>query len=252
MSSKFQTILLIGIALVVVMLLLRPQQPQQTQQVPSIQELQITQPEERSVVVSGDGEIKVAPDTADFNIKIKTDDKELTVAKENNAAVTQKVMAVLKEKGIPEEDIYVDLLRVQADSVGTRIYRYYVNNLIKVTARDLVQFEPLLTALQEIGDIEIVGMVFKISKITNYEEQALQMAVGAAQEKAQAIARKMGLEIGKIITIQETYRDNSGDYITFDTFILNNPDSGYGYNNASNALSEITIRVKVTVTFELK
>ena len=248
MPSKFQTFLLIVIAFVVVMLYMR--RPEK--QIPIVQDIQVTQPENRSITVSSEGVVTTTPDTADFQVIIDTDDIELAVARENNTSLTQDAMTILEENGIPKEDIHVDFLRVRVDATNKRIYRYIVNNLIKVTVHDLDQLEPILTALQERGDIEISRITFSVSRMSQYEEQALQLAVGAAQEKAKAITRKMGLQIGKAITIQQLSNPYSStkSYSTYDVTGL---DAGYIYDNLTAVrFTEITVIVQVSVAFELK
>jgi uncharacterized protein YggE len=112
--------------------------------------------------------------------------------------------------------------------------------------------EPVLTSLQEKTDIRIAELNFSLSQINHYEEQALQLAVEAAQEKAQAISRKMGLQIGKAITIEQISAVNS-PYVPYGTYLISGTDGGYIYDNLlAVTFSEITIKVQVSVAFEIK
>ena len=248
MSSKFQTALLIGITFVVVMLYMR--RPEK--QIPIVQDIQVTQPENKSITVSSEGVVTTIPDTVEFQIIIDTEDKELAIAREKNSELTQAAMTILKENEIPEEDIDTDFLRVRVDRTSNRIYRYIINNLIKVTIHDLDRLEPLLTALQQNGDIQISQITFSVSQMSRIEEQALQLAIGAAQEKAKAITRTMGLEIGKVITVQQLSSPYSStrSYSTYDVTGL---DAGYIYDNLTAVrFTEVEVTVQVSVTFELK
>lgn len=254
MSSKFQTALLIGIAFVVVMLYMR--RPEK--QIPIVQDIEVTQPENRTIKVNSEGVVRVLPDTADIVILIETKNKELAVAKESNVTLTQKAMTLLAENGVPEDNVQVGFLRVKVYSTDVGIYGYVVSNPINITVHNLSNLESLLTALQKADeDIKISQVSLSISQINHYEEQALQIAIDSAQEKAKAITRKMGLQIGKAITIEQISPANSGDVpnSTFFSNIItaNNLYDNYIYDDVLYvAFTEVAIKVQVTVTFELK
>ncbi len=246
MSSKFQNVMLIGIAVVVIALFLR--RPEK--QIPIVQDIQITQPENSFIKINSEGVVQVAPDTAEVEIVITTEELALAEAKQKNEELTEEAIRILKEYQIQDKDINGDFLRVQVNAGVTQIYNHTVSNVIEVTIHDLSLLEPVLTSLQQDGKaaLKISKVTFSLSRINQYEEQALQLAVDAAQEKAKAMSRKLGRQLGNVITIeQSTFNSSSLDSGTF-TWM-----PGYRQDTLlSIAFTEITIRVYVTVKFELE
>jgi uncharacterized protein YggE len=238
--------MLIGIAVVVIALFLR--QPEK--QIPIVQDIQVTQPKQRNITVTGLGEVPVKPDTVEFIIHIETNEKELDRAKDENSKIEKKVMALLNKYAIPENDIKVDLLRVKPGLAGQLIYNYVADKSIRVSLHDLNMVEPLFIELQAMTTIKVSDITVSATNIVSYQEQALQNAYAVAEQKAKAVGRTMGVEIGKAISIQE-YSDN---------YLYNTGSFNVGSLDAENvfenmkafALTEIIFTVKVTVEFEIK
>ena len=249
MSQKIQFFLVICIAVAIGFLIFTIRQPQ----APIVQDIQITQPEKRSITVVGTGEMKVKPDTVEFVIVIDSDDKDLANARMQNEKTFLKVMAVLDSHAVEKKDINSDYLRISTEASNTRIYKYIVNKSIKVTLHDLTGMEPLLTDLQEAGVGQIKDMEFSISQLNSYYGQTLQLAIQVAEEKAKAAAAGMGLEIGKPISVLETPLTDQSTTIHYGDISSYSPEYLYLYSNLQSvSYTEITLKTQVTVTFELK
>lgn len=253
MSSKFQTALLIGIAFVVVMLYMR--RPEK--QIPIVQDIEVTQPEERSITVSSEGKVTTNLDEVEFLIIMDTEAKELADAKLASEESLFKATTILSTHGVEEKDIIIGdtLIRVKTGytTVNPKVVGYIVYQSVKVTLRHLDQLMPLFAELQETQLFEIESIVFSISELEGYRERALQLAIQNANAKAKAIAREAGQEVGSVITIQAVNSNYSSaqyyrSFETLDSFF------GEGTNRWEKPLwiFEITIAADVVVTFELK
>ena len=248
MSQKIQFFLIVCIAIATGALVFSALQPQAS----TVQEITIVQPEERSITVGGEGEVKARPDTVEFVIVVETTDKELPAAKIQNEKIALEIMNILQNHEIANKDINSDYLRVKTDAAGTRIYKYIVDKLIKVTLHDLAEMEPLFTDIQKTGVVQITEIHFSISQIQLYREQALQLAIQEAEKKAEIMARKAGMEIGKPFSIEENPVYRYGNQSP-ETFSMDNLNIDYVFETMNSvAFAEITIEAQVTIKFELK
>ncbi len=255
MTSKFQTALLIGIAILVGMLYMR--RPEK--QIPIVQDIQVTQPEERSITVSSEGKFEAKLDTAEFTIIIEAEEMKLEDAKTKSEQAYEDLKSFLRDHGIEEKDIIDSYLQVQektgyTTAVNQKPYGVYLaRRIVKVVVHDLEELEPLFIELQEAGYYQIEDIVIRLSHMDDVRDRALQLAMEEAQKRAKAIARAINREIGQAISI-DTLEANSSEssyeftYDTLDTFFGKNTS---GWRKPYYG-PEIIIVAHVTVKYELK
>lgn len=249
MSQKIQLFLIVCIAIATGALVLNARRPQE----PVLQEITIVQPKERTITVTSNGEIKVKPDTAEFTVFIQVSKKELADAKMENEKTFLRAMTILENHAVEQKDIKSEELRVKVDTVGGKIFMYYVSKSLSVTLHDLAELEPLFTDLQEAGIYRIERIVISHSNINQYRQQVLQIAVKNAEEKARATAMSLNRDIGQPISIQENSYSSPEQikftYSDLDSFTMNSKEN---YSNFRTVTAEIIVGVQVTVIFELK
>jgi uncharacterized protein len=219
------------------------------------QEIQIIEAEQRSITVSGSGEIKVSPDLAEVVFVIYTADKDVTLVKEQNEEISNKVLAVLKKFDIAEKDIIADYLSVFAETPDDSpvIYRYGVKNAFKVTIRNLTELELIITSVLKEGGVRVSSVFVIVSELERYKQQARDKAIQSAKQKARNMVVQFGQEIDLPLSIQETSSlpDSSTFYASLSVGRIDynnyNP-----YSSSVVSFREITIRSTVTVTYSLK
>jgi len=250
MTQKIQLFLTVCITIITGMLLFSALRPQ----APILQEVTIKQPEERMITVNGVGNSTLELDTVEFIIAIEATEEELADAKLKNETMYLDAIKILNNHAVEKKDIESDKLRLRTIFVGEKIYKYALTRLIKVTLHDLMSMEPIITDLQKAGLEQIEDINFSASKIDWYREQALQLAIQNAEQKAKATADALNRKIGDPISIQEMGSQFSpSPYINFaslDNFVLGEPNYGGGWRD--NIFIEITITTQVTIKFELK
>ncbi|MFZ5855846.1 MAG: SIMPL domain-containing protein [Chloroflexota bacterium] len=250
MSSKFQNVMLIGIAIVVIALFLR--RPEK--QIPIVQDIQVTQPEERTITVSSEGEVITNLDKVEFVLIFESEEKELADAKLKTEEYFTDAVNILNTHGVEEKDMMIGPLQVRVKTgyftVEEKVVGYIVYRTMRVTLRHMDEFMPLLTDIQEETHYKVEDIVFSVSNIDGYRERVLQMAIQNATAKAKAIGREINSEIGEVISIQAVDSISSPSYSfgTLDAFFRE------GTNRWEKPLwiYEVTIRVNVLVKFELK
>ncbi len=220
------------------------------------------------ITVNGEAVVKVQPDQIIITFGIETWDKDIMIAKQKNNDIMQKALKVIKDAGIQDKDIQTDYLSVEPrydDSYEKKDFiGYFVRNTFVVTLSNPEKVEELVSTVLQSGVNYIHGIDFQTTEFKKYREQARELALNAAREKAEKMAGALGQSIGDPLQINEGYGGSDWWYY--------NSWSGWGYGrssmmsqnvvqniptNSSNisetiALGKVSIKSSVTVTFELK
>lgn len=229
--------------------------------VPSLHaEDRTTQPP-RLITVTGDAEVKIAPDEVILILGVETWNQDIQVAKSQNDERIKKVVALTREYGIEPKHVQTDQINVEpryrdgytkADFIG-----YFVRNTIVITLKDITRFEDLYTAALGAGITHVQGIQFRTTALRQYRDQARALAIKAAQEKASALAGELGEKIGKPHSINENY---SGWWSWYSTRwggamtqnVVQNVGGGAPIEEGAFAPGQISVSARVTVTFELE
>ena len=158
------------------------------------------------VRVVGTAEVKVVPDRAVIEIGVEKQDPSASVAKHAEDAAARRILATLRSNGIDEKDIQTTFLSLQPQSYtrkGIRISYFVAAQTMTITVRDLAKLDTLLEALVKAGGNRIDSIGYETSDLRKYRDQARDEAVKAAREKAGALAKALGQDIGKAQSIEE-------------------------------------------------
>lgn len=151
----------------------------------------------RVITVNGNGEISVAPNFAEIRIEVVTQSEDLTEAQRENANKMNQVIQALLSLGIFREDIQTSSFSVfpQYDFVdGRQVFRgYEVTNALTVKIRNINQVGIVIDTAIRNGANRISSLEFKLDNENLYYNQALQIALYNAVEKARTIAESMNL-----------------------------------------------------------
>ncbi len=210
----------------------------------------------RTVEVTGEAEIRVVPDEAVFNFGIETSSKDINEARSENDQKIKDLLALVRRMGIKEEHIQTDFLniepRYQYREQGRDFLGYYTTRNVTVTLRDLSKFDELLSQALKLG-VNYVGQAqFRTTKLREHRDEARAQAARAAKEKAEALARELGMRIGKPVTISEgtvwdvipvTRRGAMQNTIT--------EEAGGGAGGSTIAPGQIAVTARVSVAFEM-
>ncbi len=203
------------------------------------------------VRVVGTSEVKVVPDRAVIEVGVEKQDPRASVAKHTEDTTARRILAVLRSSGVEEKDVQTTFLSLQPQSYtrkGVRISYFVAAQTLTITVRDLPKLDTLLEALIKAGGNRIDSIGYETSDLRKYRDQARDLAVKAAQEKAGALARALGQEIGKAQSIEEVPESVAMANARF-----------YGYANEdklrtlapSIAVGQKSISASVMVSFEL-
>lgn len=222
----------------------------------------------RSIQVSGTAVVNVLPDRVLIQLGVQSNGKTPKQVQATNAATISKVINAVKTLGVEAKDISTDRYIIQPiyepyDSLFIDGYRIY--NIVSITMRDVEKASDAIAIAFQAGANEVVNVEFYTSELRKYRDQAREMAMKAASEKATALSQAAGANTDCVLNITE----NSWSY-------FNGHNWWYGGNNQNlwtqNAVQNavptgaetpssddspvsaghISIRAEVSVTFALR
>jgi uncharacterized protein YggE len=220
------------------------------------------------ITVNGEAVVKVQPDKIVITFGIETWDKNIMTAKQENNNIMKKVIVVIKESGIPDKDIQTDYLSIEprySDNYDKKNFiGYFVRNTFVVTLAEPDKVENLVTGVLQAGVNYIHSINFQTTEFKKYREQARELALKAAKEKAEKMAGTLDQLIGDPIQISEGYGGSNWYYSSWNGWgygsrsnymtqnVMQNIEGGTGEISETIALGKISIKANVNVVFELR
>lgn len=221
---------------------------------------------ERSIQVSGTAVVNVTPDRVLIQLGVQSNSTSPQRVEKANSTIINQVIRALKAQGIKEKDIVTDWYVIKPiydnyDSLHIKGYR--IDNMVAVTLRDLSKVNAVIIAALNAGSNQVINVEFYISNLRKYRDQARELAVTAAQEKAQDLASAAGSETGCVMNINENtwsyynggWYSQSRDLWTQNTVQNASPAGGNGgaLTEAGPVnLGQISVRAEVSVSFSLR
>lgn len=147
------------------------------------------------IKVTGEGELAVQPDTAQVNLGVITESKELIAAQQQNSLEGSKVINSLLSLGIPENQIQSFDYRIESDydfEQGKQIFRgYKITHILQVKVEDLALIGTVVDTAVKNGVNYVSNVQFTVKNKDSFYQQALSFALNNAIGKAKAIANTL-------------------------------------------------------------
>jgi uncharacterized protein len=223
--------------------------------------------ERPKITVSGEAVVNVKPDKIVITLGIETSDTDILAAKQKNNVILKKTIASLAESGVQEKDLQTDHLSIEPryrDSYRKEDFiGYFVRNTLVVTLTDVAKVEEVVTRVLQAGVNYIHGIDFQTSELRKHRDEARDLALRAAREKAEKMAGVLGRSLGPVLQIAENanpwwynsswsawgYGRNQGMSQNVIQDVQGGPvGAGEG---ETVALGKISIRASVSVVFAL-
>ncbi len=216
-----------------------------------------------TITVNGEAEVRIMPDEVILRLGIETSDKALTTAKQQNDRIVAKVLALAEQYAIPPEHVQTDYLGIEPrynDGYTQREFvGYFVHKTVVVTLRDLTKFEDLLSDLLESGVNYVHSIEFRTTDLRKYRDEARELALQAAREKATTMTATLGQEIGEPRSIQEEANNwwsgyGSGwwgQWSGMTQNVIQEVGGDYASFDSSLAPGQISVTARVAVSFAM-
>ena len=160
----------------------------------------------RSINVSGTGEVYLVPDIAYVYIGTRSEAVDVASALSDNNKQAQSISTVLSDMGVDQKDIQTTAFNVYPmqnygpDGQPTEI-KYVVENTVFIKVRQLQKLGELLDAVVRNGANQINGISFDVEDRTQAESDARKLAVQDATDKAKELADAAGVELGQLMNL---------------------------------------------------
>ena len=221
-------------------------------------------PAARTISVNGNAEVRVAPDEVILTIGVETDSKDITGARSENDSRVKAIAQALRTQGVSADHVKTEFLDLQPRyrDYDTRrdFLGYFARRSLVITIRDVSKFESVLSSVLGAGANYVHGIDFRTTELRKHRDEARRLALGAARQKAEAMAATMRVTLGEPMSIQEGY---SGWWSPYSSWW----SPRYGGQMAQNVVQEtggrgagaddalvpgqISVTATVNVTFEL-
>ena len=220
----------------------------------------------RSIQVSGTAVVNVTPDRVLIQLGVQSNGITPQKVESANSTTINRVILALKAQGIEGKDIVTDWYVIEPiyeDHSSLYIKGYRINNIVAITLRDISKVNKVIIAALNAGANQVVNVEFYLSNLRRYRDQAREMAMKAAQEKAGDLASAAGAETGCVMNINENSWSyyNGGWYSqNRDLWTQNTMQNIAPAGGETGALTEagpvnlgrISVRAEVSASFSLR
>jgi uncharacterized protein len=226
----------------------------------------------RTVQVTGAALINITPDRVSIQLGVESNGVSVRDVEAINSASIRAVIRGIKDQGVSEKDITTDVYIIEPiyesyDSLYIKGYR--INNMVEVTLKDVAKTSAVIAAALDAGANQVLDVEFYTSELRKYRDQARELAMTAAKEKAQALATAGGADVSCLLNISENsrsyyngwwwygwyrYNNNNQNLWTQNTVQTVTTESGEGNSGGDEPISlgQISIKAEVSATFSLK
>lgn len=153
----------------------------------------------RVMTVTGNGQVKATPTSAQLQIEVQTQGNNVQVPQQENAITMNQVIQSLVALGIPREQIQTTsytITPLYQFEDGKQIFKgYEVINAVTVNVTNIDDLGLIIDTAIENGANRIANIQFNIDHTDAYYQQALRVALQNAQLKAKTIGETMHLPL---------------------------------------------------------
>ncbi|MBU1755618.1 MAG: SIMPL domain-containing protein [Alphaproteobacteria bacterium] len=168
--------------------------------------------EETILRVQGVGRIAAAPEVMTITVGVVTTGESAAAALDANNRKLAPVIAVLRDAGIPPEQIQTSGLSVDPQFADTRnatvdrILGFRASGAVTVESRDLASAGDLVSALFDAGANSISGPEFAVAEenVERLTRSAEAEALREARAQADATASALGMRVARVLLVSDS------------------------------------------------
>ena len=235
-----------------------------------------TPPIRRTISVSGDAEVRAVPDQVMISMTAETRGAQLDGAKqENDKTISSLVKHITDKLGVDKKYVQTDRMSVAPryrncgydDEFSGKcnpldIVYYQVRKGVQIRLDDPDLYDAIITAALHYGVTNIDNVQFITTELRKHRDKAREMATKASQEKAQAIAKTLGMKVGKPISVNVNQVSHHYPYalgrsgghrgMMQNTMAQAAPSSMSGSSDGGLSLGQISIYATINATYEME
>jgi uncharacterized protein YggE len=222
----------------------------------------------RSIHVTGAAVVNVTPDRALIKLGVESNDRTPGGVQAMNTRAIREVIDAVRALGVADKDISTDnyiVYPVYDDYNSLRIKGYRIDNVVAITLKDVSRASDVIVAAFRAGANQVLDVQFYTSELRRYRDQARELAMTAAAEKAQALAKAGGTETGCVMQIGENswsfytgwWGSRRNQSMMTQNVVQNAAPNSEGGDQAGSdegpiSLGQIVVRAEIDASFSLK
>ncbi|OUM99911.1 MAG: hypothetical protein BAA02_00730 [Paenibacillaceae bacterium ZCTH02-B3] len=228
-----------------------------TRGAPEIAHAQENGEQHDTISVNAQGIVSVEPDVAYIHFAVEARGKTANEAQRSAAEIFAGVEKVLLEtfKAAPRDiqttgfSVYPEYNYTERE--GRVLVGYVAAHSVRVTWRNLQEVGRLLDAVAAAGANRVDGVTFGTEKTDQYELEALQKAMAAAEAKAKVLAAAAKREVAGVLHIAQGSVTSIPLYVEKARVAYDLAASGSAPETSIQA-GQIEIRATVSVVFKMR
>lgn len=152
---------------------------------------------DRLIRVTGDALVEIQPDYAIVRLNLEARDRLLKRARATHTADVEAVLQVAARQKVATSDIAQDFPEIDGRADG-----FLVRRTIQLTLRDLKNYDTMLFDLYESAAVTVESVEFRVNDLKKFREAARDMAIRAAEAKANLMAQAMKRRVGRVMDVR--------------------------------------------------
>lgn len=162
-----------------------------------------------TITISGEGKVQSVPDIALVNLGVVSEAKTVKLAQDDNTKKMNKIISAIKSMDVDKKDIQTTNYNIypkydyDRERGTSEIVGYNVSQSVVVKVRDLDKVGEILSRAGELGANQVGGIDFSIDDPDSLRGEARDKAIKNAKDKANALAKGLGVKLGRIVSFNE-------------------------------------------------
>jgi uncharacterized protein len=207
--------------------------------------------------VVGSGTVYAKADIANIEVGLKTATRKTAAeATTESTDKMNKITAELTKLGMADKDIKTSNYTLSPvynwnNAKGQELVGYEVTQTLTLKIRDLSKISDVIFKTTEQGANQVGNINFTIDDEFALKNQAREMAINKAKEKAMLIANQSGMKLGKVTSVYEN-ADQVTSPVIYSNAKLDMAVGGAPIATPNIQTGQNEIKVDVTLTYEVK
>lgn len=174
-------------------------------------------PTEHTIFIEGIGKATMVPNVAVMNFTVYTKAASVAEAQKENSAKMNNIIDKFKKAGIDSKDLQTrdytagEVFEWNKEKETNISVGWNIKQRIEVKIRDTEKISTIIEIAGQNGSNGIDGPTFQVDDSTVYEATARMKALEDARQKADTVAKSLGLRIAKVIGYSEWKEDPSSN-----------------------------------------
>ena len=158
-----------------------------------------------SITVQGTAQVTADPDVVTVTANTSVTAGTVSGAQEEMNRIVEAATARLLELGVKDDDIVTSDYSYypRYNYENNTMIGYEANHTLSITCRDVDMLDSVIGVLSDSGFSQIYSVSYDVSNRSELYRQALELAIGQAEQKALRMAATAGVTLTNLCSITE-------------------------------------------------